>query len=194
MYLVFDTETTGLPADYKAPVSDSANWPRLVQLAWQLYDPSGMVWETQSYVIKPEGFIIPDEVAKIHRVSQERAEREGVPLAQALEHFLRTASESRYLVGHNIQFDEKIVGAELFRLGLPTTIGSANYICTMKASVDFCRLPKANNPNSFKWPNLAELYRCLFREDFSEAHDALVDVRACARCFFELKNRGVIKN
>jgi DNA polymerase III epsilon subunit-like protein len=193
MYLIFDTETTGLPANYKAPVSDSDNWPRMVQIAWQLYDKNGLVWETESYIIKPEGFVIPEEVAKIHRVTQERAEAEGVPLREALDHFVQSAKESEFLIGHNIQFDEKIVGAELFRLGLDSNIADNGRICTMKNSVEICRLPNPNNPYTLKWPNLAELYRCLFQEDFAEAHDALVDVRACARCFLELRNRGVIK-
>jgi DNA polymerase-3 subunit alpha len=38
MFLIYDTETTGLPKNYNAPLTDSDNWPRLVQLAWQLHD------------------------------------------------------------------------------------------------------------------------------------------------------------
>jgi len=30
MYLFFDTETTGLPRNWKAPVTDLDNWPRMV--------------------------------------------------------------------------------------------------------------------------------------------------------------------
>ena len=36
-YLFFDTETTGLPRNWSAPVSDLNNWPRLVQIAWIFY-------------------------------------------------------------------------------------------------------------------------------------------------------------
>lgn len=46
MYLFFDTETTGLPKNYKAPASDSDNWPRLVQIAWSIYDAEGNSWES----------------------------------------------------------------------------------------------------------------------------------------------------
>jgi DNA polymerase-3 subunit alpha len=80
MYLVFDTETTGLPKNYQAPLDDFSNWPRLVQLAWNLYDAEGNKWESYSYIIKPNGFIIPPESTKIHRISQEKAEIEGVDL------------------------------------------------------------------------------------------------------------------
>ncbi len=42
-YLFFDTETTGLPANYKAHFTDVHNWPRVVQLAWMLADDEGKV-------------------------------------------------------------------------------------------------------------------------------------------------------
>ena len=106
MYLFFDTETTGLPKNYQAPLDDFLNWPRVVQIAWSLYDEIGNHWESYSYIIKPNDFIIPEEVAKIHRVSQERALKEGVDLKIAIEHFLRDAESASYLVAHNIDFDQ----------------------------------------------------------------------------------------
>ncbi len=53
MYLFFDTETTGLPRNYKAPVSDSNNWPRMVQIAWRLMDEKGGEIDSQDFIIKP---------------------------------------------------------------------------------------------------------------------------------------------
>jgi len=191
MYLFFDTETTGLPKNYQAPLDDFLNWPRIVQIAWSLYDEEGNHWESYSYIIKPDGFIIPDEVAKIHRISQERALKDGVDLKVALEHFLRDANSAAYLVAHNIDFDEKIIGSELLRTKLgPNPFTGNNRIDTMKSSVNFCKID--NGRGSYKWPNLSELYRILFSEAFPDAHDALVDVKACAKCFFALKRRGII--
>jgi len=190
MYLVFDTETTGLPKNYQAPLDDFSNWPRLVQLAWNLYDGEGNKWESYSYIIKPEGFVIPPEAAKIHRVTQERALAEGVSLREALEHFMSDVKKSEHLVGHNISFDESIVGSELIRGGFENPIPLASKICTMKKSVQVCKID--NGRGSYKWPNLSELYNCLFGKSFIDAHDALVDVEACADCFFELKRRGLI--
>ncbi len=48
MFLIFDTETTGLPKNYKAPVTDSDNWPRMVQVAWQLHDNSGKLFKQKT--------------------------------------------------------------------------------------------------------------------------------------------------
>ena len=190
MYLFFDTETTGLPKNYQAPLDDFSNWPRIVQLSWSLYDDEGNHWESQNYIIKPNGFIIPDEVAKIHRITQERALKEGVDLPIALNHFLRDVRSSSCLVAHNIDFDEKIVGSELLRENLDNIIAGAKKICTMKSSVQFCKIPSARG--GYKWPNLTELHTILFQTGFGDAHDAVYDVKACADCFFELKRRGAI--
>lgn len=190
MYLFFDTETTGLPKNYKAPASDSDNWPRLVQIAWSWYDSEGNVWDSYSYIIKPNGFIIPEEVAKLHRVTQERAEKEGVDLEAALKHFAEDVKKAEFIIAHNIDFDDKIISAEFYRLQMESVLTDANKICTMKSSVDFCHIP--NSYGRYKWPNLDELYNCLFGTSFPDAHDALVDVNACAKCFFELKNRNAI--
>ena len=190
MYLFFDTETTGLPKNYKAPASDSLNWPRLVQIAWSWYDVEGNVWDSYSYIIKPNGFVIPDEIAKIHRVTQERAMTEGVDLEIVLKHFSEEVKKAEFIVAHNIDFDDKIVSAEFYRLNMENILEKVNKICTMKSSVEFCHIP--NNYGRNKWPNLSELHNCLFGVGFSDAHDALVDVSACAKCFFELKNRNAI--
>lgn len=191
MYLVFDTETTGLPKNYSAPLSDSANWPRLVQLAWQIYDEDGNLWEKHNHIIRPDGFIIPDEAAKIHRISQARALKEGEDLKTILEKFAAHIRRAGFLVGHNISFDEKIVGAEFFRHNITNTLDSAAKICTMKSSVVFCALDNGRNNGFYKWPNLSELHLKLFGQDFPEAHDAEIDVAACARCLFALKSKGI---
>ncbi|MFA5886735.1 MAG: 3'-5' exonuclease [Patescibacteria group bacterium] len=188
MYLFFDTETTGLPKNYQAPLDDFSNWPRIVQLAWSLYDNDGHHWESHSYIIKPQGFVIPEEATKIHRISQARALREGVELSLALEHFISEALSASNLVAHNIDFDEKITGSEILRLKLSSPFPLVNKICTMKLSAPYCKIPSPRG--GYKWPNLTELYKHLFKDGFPEAHDAVFDVRACAECFFELKKRG----
>jgi DNA polymerase-3 subunit alpha len=75
MFLIFDTETTGLPKNYKAPVSDSDNWPRMVQLAWQLHDVDGKLITAKNFIVKPNGFDIPIGVSNIHGITTERALR-----------------------------------------------------------------------------------------------------------------------
>ena len=188
MYLVFDTETTGLPKNYKAPISDLDNWPRLVQLSWAWFDAAGNHWDRYDYIVKPEGFVIPEEATKIHRISHQQALAEGRDLKEVLTEFAEHLARAEALIGHNIDFDDKIIGSEFYRNQIPNELAQAKKICTMKASADICRI--SNGRGGYKWPNLAELHRYLFNRDFAEAHNAMVDVLACARCFFEIRRRG----
>ena len=190
MYLFFDTETTGLPGNWNAPVSDLDNWPRLVQIAWLQYDSKGKKILEQDYIIKPEGFTIPRDASQVHGISTERAEREGVDLKKVLEEFSGLIEESSLLVAHNMGFDEKIVGAELLRKRIKNSLFQTDKICTMKASTDYCELP---GNYGYKWPKLSELHFKLFNDGFEEAHNATVDIAVCAKCFWELKRRGIIK-
>ena len=189
-YLIFDTETTGLATDWNAPVTDLNNWPRLVQIAWTHCDNSGNILSQSDYIIKPQGFIIPEDAANVHGISTERANNEGIALKTALTAFSEAISQSSFLVAHNMKFDEMIVGAEFLRESIKNQLSHIPKICTMELSTDYCKLP--GRYGKYKWPSLSDLHCKLFGVDFEEAHDAAVDVRACTSCLFELKNRGIL--
>jgi len=190
MYLFFDTETTGLPRSWKAPVTDLGNWPRLVQLAYFFYDGEGNKLSGGDFIIKPEGFTIPDEAAKIHGISTARAEKEGRDLQAVLSEFQALVDRAGCLVAHNMSFDEKIIGAEFLRNKMPDSLTGKKKICTMHSATDFCALP---GPYGYKWPKLTELHFKLFRAGFEEEHNAAADVAATVKCFWELKRLGVIE-
>ncbi len=189
MYLFFDTETTGVPRNYKAPVSDLKNWPRLVQIAWLLTDAEANEVSSAEYVVRPEGFVIPKDAAKIHGITTELALRNGVDLALVLAEAAATIKRASVLIAHNMKFDEKILGSEFLRAGHTNFVESRGRKCTMQAATNYCRLP---GPYGYKWPTLQEFHMKLFSEPFEGAHRALVDVRACARCYFELKRRKIV--
>lgn len=189
MYLFFDTETTGLPLRWNAPVTDVDNWPRLVQLAWMMYDMQGNLLESKDVIVRPEGFAIPPDAARVHGITTVMAREKGHPLEEVMEEFAGKVDVAGVLVGHNIAFDECIVGAEFERLRMMTSLFLKPKFCTMKSSAAYCKLP---GKKGYKAPRLSELHRVLFGTDFEHAHDALADVRATARCFWELKRIGVI--
>ncbi len=188
MYLIFDTETTGLPRNYKAPLSDFNNWPRVVQLAWLSYQENGQLVESKSVIIKPEGFTIPAAAVKVHGISTERALSEGISLSEALTSFAGAIEGAKFLVAHNIEFDVNILGAEFLRTQIPNKLFAIPHLCTMKKATNFCQLP---GNYGFKWPSLNELHLKLFNSEFEEAHNARLDVQACAKCFFELQRRRI---
>ena len=189
MYLFFDTETTGLPRSWKAPVTDLNNWPRLVQLAYLFYDSSGNKISNANFIIKPEGFTIPRDASGIHGISTERALTEGQNLSFVLQQFDKLVQQATYLVAHNISFDEKIIGAEFLRNGMVNSISSKRKICTMERTTNFCAI---NGQYGYKWPTLSELHYKLFKTNFVEAHNAAADIEATAKCFWELKRIGKI--
>jgi DNA polymerase III subunit epsilon len=188
MYLFFDTETTGLPLKWKAPVRDLANWPRLVQAAWILDDDEGNEISGRNYIVRPDGFSIPEVAARIHGITTERAMREGRPLSGVLRELGEIIASSEFIVGHNIDFDEKIVGAEFLRNGMKNFLEGKEKICTMKCATEYCAI---ENRFGYKWPKLSELHYQLFGKGFDEAHNAAADIRVTAKCFWEMKRRGI---
>jgi DNA polymerase-3 subunit alpha len=191
MFLVFDTETTGLPIDKKAPLTNFANWPRVVQIAWQLYDAVGNLLEAENHLVCPDGFTIPYNATKVHGITTEFAIQHGLPIREVLSKFNETLLKSRYLIGHNLEFDTSAVGCELLRAEMETTMFSIPVLdtCT-ETTAAYCQL-QGGRGGRFKLPSLGELYRILFNESFSDAHNAAGDVEASARCFFELFRRGI---
>ncbi len=187
-FLVFDCETTGLPIRRNITYRDVEAWPRLVQLAWAVYDPWGKPERSECRIIRPDGFLIPAEAARIHGITQERALAEGEASGLVLEAFAAALNEPLdAVIAHNLEYDSGVVGAELLRAGLPIRLFERPGLCTMRTTTDLVRLP---GPYGFKWPKLEELHAFLFGDTYEGAHDAALDVEAAARCFFELQRRG----
>lgn len=207
-YLFFDTETCGTPKNYKSKMTDVDNWPRVIQLAWVVANDVAEIQESHVHLIKPDGWEVPTveywlrkglspEMAakegkfwKDNGYTQENNEADGLPMTQVLDMFTASLSVSDTMVAHNMNFDYNVLGAELIRYGVHTG-RKLNRLCTMQSSIDFCRLPSKFH-GQYKFPRLEELHMKLFNESFENAHDALADVQACMRCFFELRSLGLI--
>ena len=192
MFLVFDTETTGLPKNYNAPLTDFDNWPRMVQLAWQVHDDKGRFVENHNYIIQPEGFEIPIDAKMVHHISTKYATEHGKPLDEVLDIFLQSASKVTHFVGHNIDFDLCILGCEFLRKKGENPLPNWRKVdtCTEKTA-EFCQLPGGKG-GKFKLPRLEEFHQILFGEKFGDAHNAAADVEATARVFLELVRRGIL--
>ncbi|MFY0652199.1 MAG: DNA polymerase III subunit alpha [Cyclobacteriaceae bacterium] len=192
MYLIFDTETTGLPKNYNAPLTDFDNWPRMVQIAWQLHANDGSLIAAENYIVKPEGYTIPFNAQKIHGISTARAEQDGHDLKFVLEEFQKDVDRAEATIGHNIEFDNNIVGCEYLRKSMTNILEDKNCIDTKEEATEYTALPGGRG-GKFKWPTLTELHTKLFGVPFDEAHDAAYDVDATTKCFFGLITEGVIK-
>lgn len=186
MYLIFDTETTGLPKRWDAPFTDTDNWPRAVQIAWQLHDRMGNLVEHQDFLIAPDDFNIPYDAEIVHGISTELAQSKGVPIQVVFEKFNDALKKSQYVVGQNIGFDINIMGAEFLRYGVESPLTTMPILdtCT-EITAELCKIPGGRG-GRFKLPTLTELHEFLFGIPFAEAHNATADVEATTRCFFEL--------
>jgi len=186
MYLIFDTETTGLPKRWNAPVTDTDNWPRCIQIAWQLHDAMGNLLDHQDYLVAPDGFDVPFEAEQIHGISTALAQDQGLPLLEVLERFTKALEKCHFVVGQNVGFDLNIMGAEFHRAGLENLLTQKPVLdtCT-EQTASMCEIPGGRG-GKFKLPTLTELHQHLFGEPFGEAHNATADVEATSRCFLEL--------
>lgn len=193
MYLIFDTETTGLPRNYNAPITDTDNWPRCIQIAWQLHDDMGKLIEHQDYLVKPEGFNIPYDAERIHGISTELAQEQGITIDEVLSKFSEVLGRSQFIVGQNVGFDINIMGCEFYRSGLEDQLSKIPVLdtCT-EVTAELLKLPGGRG-GRFKLPTLTELHQYLFGVPFSEAHNATADVEATTRCFLELIKKQVFK-
>ncbi|WP_369048310.1 DNA polymerase III subunit alpha [Tenacibaculum sp. UWU-22] len=189
MYLIFDTETTGLPKSWNAPITDTDNWPRAVQIAWQLHDEMGNLVDHNNFLIQPKEFNIPYDAERIHGISTALAEKQGIPLTEGLTLFNEALQKTQFVVGQNVGFDINIMGCEFHRMGVTTNLTELPVLdtCT-EETAQLCQIPGGRG-GKFKLPTLTELHQYLFNTSFNEAHNATADVEATSRCFLELIRR-----
>lgn len=186
MILVYDTETTG-KANFKQPASHPSQ-PFIVQLAGVLYDEDGNEVEAFNALARPNGWTIPPEVTKIHGITMDKVITDGQPLPDIISRFAKLAVRAHTLVAHNIQFDDLMWAAEMHRLAGPDPLAHLKRYCTMEQTTPLCKL-RSPWGHGFKWPKLIEAHQHFFNEGFEGAHDALADVRACARIYFHLNKK-----
>ncbi|GAB3170581.1 3'-5' exonuclease [Telluribacter humicola] len=190
-YFIVDTETNGLPQSYHLPVTDLSNWPRLISVAWGLYDEEGHQLNQHYELVKSDGFRWNKVAQRIHGITQEQAERKGKPLAEILEQLRQDVEKADAWVGHNIGLDYGVIGAEFIRMQLAQSarvgeLPARPLLCTMEAST---YVP--GNPEPVR---LDELYHQLTGRRMKGMHNASADMLATATCFFELKRRGYFGN
>lgn len=183
--LAFDSETTG-KSDFRAPAG-APSQPHIVQLGAILYDENRRVVGEMNYLVKPDGWTIPAEATEIHGITTEMCERFGLPLKTVIMTLLCLARRAKRTAAHNRPFDDLMVRTALIRLGFTKeleeweALSKAGGCCTMEAMTPVCKLP---GRRGFKWPTLQEAHTHAFGVGFEGAHDAMIDVRSCAKVLF----------
>ena len=192
--LFFDTETTGIPPKGASWEKDFEQYPRIVEIAW-LYKGKG-----ETHIIRPEGWEIPEEAADVHGITTEYAREHGEAFVFVIDRFVAFCQKAGLLCGHNIHFDTGMIKANILRElgweyydanGVEDALFKGKRIDTMRASMKWVDARTASGRPKF--PNLTELFcRCFPTETF-EAHEALEDTKAVARCLPVLVDLGLVE-
>lgn len=180
-YLVIDTETSGLPKNWKAPYSKENNWPHIIQIAWIVYDRYATEVDRKNLFIRNDDFSIEESSQKIHHITSEFLQLHGKPLNIVMQQFYDDVLKYQpTIIGHFIEFDYHMVNVEFFRLGIPNALLHLPIFCTMKASKSYVKNP------SVELLKLNDFYQELFNESPKDFHNALSDALNTAKIYFHL--------
>lgn len=202
--LFFDTETNGLPKNWRASPYDTASWPRILTLAWQRWEiteNSAVLLDKDDYLLSPPSDMVWDSEAEtIHHISLSHATLHGKPSSTVLPAFVEIVRSVDLLVAHNVAFDKTVLLCELIRLDPRMNMSwwPRFEYCTCENTKTLCALPpktaKPNPRDPYKKPKLVELYMHLFPGASAEFpfHSAAGDTECLAQCFLELVKRRTV--
>ncbi|WP_299759185.1 3'-5' exonuclease [uncultured Pontibacter sp.] len=187
--LFIDTETTGKPLSWDAPYSDAKNWPYSVQIAWVIYTKEGQELKSENHYINEPEQEVSETSASIHSITKEFLEANGKDRKHVLQLLAQDLEQYQPLVvGHFMQLDYHMLGVGFHRANLQNPLPQLPTFCTMNATASFWLKPWQS------FLRLGELYERLFQEPLEQQHDAAVDARATAACFFKLVEQGDISD
>lgn len=194
-YLVLDTETTGLISKQSFERTDPGNLPRVIQIAWFLFDATGKKIASQNRFILQDS-PIPPHTIRIHGIDDTYIHQKGEKPSNVWNDFLKDVENCEYLVAHNIDFDIPVIESELARLNIYNAFAGKRMICTMKHGMNLCKIP-AEDGNGYRYPALDDLYKfCFFGrltdQTIEGLHDALVDAAITAKVFLKMVSDGLV--
>jgi len=190
-YLVFDCETNGLPVTFLTRMSDTSNWPRITQLAWELCWEDGTTIQQMCEIIQPDNWVVPKTEFFIKQgISTELCLDEGVPMSSMLPYFIEDLHQADLLIAHNMSFDLPVINCEMFRYKIYPEKKTPKF-CTKLATTPVCKLASFHL-GKYKWPSLEEAYQYFFGKMPEGAHRADFDVWACKMVTLELKKLNLV--
>lgn len=192
----FDVETTGLIPGKAEWETDFKLFPDLVQIGWIVNDVEKM------YIIKPKGWVIPQEATEIHGITTEIAIEKGVDFEVVAAELFQDLNDSALICAHNIYFDTSVLKANVLKhLGrefydlkfVENALHKSKRIDTMRKTIKFVSAPYPSGRPGVKFPSLEELYAKCFDGEKFQAHDALEDCRALKKLLPILVEMGLVK-
>jgi DNA polymerase III epsilon subunit-like protein len=187
-YMILDTETSGF-----------GNSDAVLQIAFQVYSEGGtLLHEGRQYFNHSYEYEISEGALKVNGLTKEFLATKGISgdanIKMALSNLGYMIDRCDLFIAHNVSFDWRMLQNEWARYGLfqDTQHVKTTTFCTQNDPAIKAFVGARDKNNNIKAPKLAELHQKLFGEEFDGAHDALADVKATAKCFFELVARKII--
>ena len=208
--IIFDTETTGLPKSRQSLVTDTEEWPHIVQFSYIIYDlTTNQIEVVSDHIIKLEEDIdIPEESSKIHGITKKISDEKGVSIKEVIDRFIVDLSDCELLIAHNLEFDLNVLIVELIRMNryaellednVSIDLNNSAYekitnikkYCTMKETEKKCNIKAVSQTGKeyTKYPTLGELHYYLFKSYPKNLHNSLNDILICLRCFYMLQKK-----
>ncbi len=196
-YFVFDVETNGLPDFYDAPPDDLENWPHPLSLGYVTLNENLELVKKRYFILDQE-CELDEEATSVHGLTKDIIKSKGKNPSEVYDEVFLDMKTSKKLVAHNMAFDLSVLQADFLRKGKNKSVFRKGKVCTMKKSTSIVAIPRPYG-KGYKWPKLGELIAsCFFLDqdsegfEFEEAHDALWDAEATAKCFKHLiKNKEI---
>jgi DNA polymerase III alpha subunit (gram-positive type) len=214
-YLIFDVETNGLlPKKMISPAIDQ--YPHILQLSFAMYDmeTQAIVHKYDSYVNIPDTVVIDDFVSNLTGITKQICLTKGKPICNVLYDFYKAYKMCQGLVGHNLEFDTKMISVEIQRnqvslieqgfadclnlfQPMHEKINNIDRYCTMRMGTKLCNIVFAQSNSSatteqkprLKFPKLSELHQKLFGGEMpANLHNSMVDVEVCLRCYLKMRH------
>jgi len=198
-----------------------SSWPSIIQLSYIIYDTESPNNSKifNKYIAIPDDVVIAETSIAIHHIDREKIKHEPTEkkalIEDAVAEFMNDIMDPEVvtIVGHNVQFDRKMIIAELLRLNKSTIdthtqtqkqlkylMNNKKFTCSMEVTAPICNIQIAVNYKDkktgedkvfykVKSPKLIESYQYYFgySPDGDALHDALIDVILCLRVFMKYK-------
>jgi len=165
--ILLDTETTGF-----------YDYDRVLQLSYILFNEVQTLKTFDHYVkIHPS---LKIKNSEIHGITNEICKNHGIPINQILDIFCYDLELCKALIGHNLQFDIRMLKSEFKRVSLNCDL------LTCKPIEDTFQLGKQKYPKGTPM-KLGDLHRLELKTDMVNAHNALYDVIATMNIYKKIK-------
>ena len=204
-FLVFDTETTGLPTTKFITPTTLHLWPHIVQFSSLIYDTSlNAIVDTKNYIVTiPDDMVISESSTAIHGITTDMSIHSGNNIDDIIASFISDIKTVDKIIGHNVAFDLNMIKVALMRkihceatsekkkkalkCNLHYLSNYEHVACTMNDTTAYCNIKMVNKYNKeyIKSPKLIELHNILFNSEPNNLHNSFNDILVTLRCFMK---------